>query len=464
MNEEIFVIDDDPNLLNYMEDLLTEHNYNVSAFNSPVEAMKTIDENEPSLVITDIKMDELTGDDILNKVKKDHSSTGVILITGFGNIPHSVRAIRKGAFDYITKPFSGTGFISRVRQYFNSTVSSMPSFQAKAAKEAEKIKKDENLNKSKGKVLIGEHGSIQELISLLPRIAPTNAPVLIQGESGTGKEVYSNLIQQRSERPEKPFVKINCANLPAELVESTLFGHVKGAFTGATGDRKGAFEEADGGTLLLDEVTEIDSSLQAKLLRVLQEKEFKRVGSQKVHKVDVRIISTTNRNIARAIAENKFRKDLYYRLNVFPVQIPPLRKRKNDIPALAEYFCEKYANEYNVTPKNISDNLKEDLKRKSWPGNVRELENYIQRGVIISGSAEDLMREHVDNPIFRSANAELSSKTLENMPVLPIEEMELQMIKKALEYTNGNQKEAAELLKISDRTIRNKLKKIDHSS
>jgi len=308
---------------------------------------------------------------------------------------------------------------------------------------------------------VGEHSSIRKLLSLLPQIAPTMAPVMIQGESGTGKEVYANLLQQHSNRADKPFIKINCANLPTELVESTLFGHVKGSFTGATEDKKGAFEEADGGTLLLDEVTEIDINLQAKLLRVLQEKEFKRVGSQKLLTSDVRIISTTNRNVAKAIADNKFREDLYYRLNVFPVQIPPLRKRKEDIPLLAEFFCKKYAHKYHLPPKKISEKLEKNLMRKNWSGNVRELENYIQRGVIMSGQAEKLKLEHVENSLFQKADEELTNEVLQNIPVLPIEEMELQMIKKALEHTNGNQKEAAKLLKISDRTIRNKLKKMD---
>ncbi|MGD8428552.1 MAG: sigma-54 dependent transcriptional regulator, partial [Balneolaceae bacterium] len=264
-----------------------------------------------------------------------------------------------------------------------------------------------------------------------------------------------------SNRANKPFVKINCANLPSELVESTLFGHVKGAFTGAIEDKEGAFKKADGGTLLLDEVTEIDINIQAKLLRVLQEKEFQKVGSQKPQKVDVRIISTTNRPIAETINNGDFRKDLYFRLNVFPIQMPSLRERVKDIPLLAKHFVEKYCEEYGMPGKTISKELKKHLLKKEWSGNVRELENYIQRGVIMSQGEDQVTPEHVENPLFNNVDDELTREVLDDIPVLPIEEMELQMIKKALEKTDGNQKEAAKLLKISDRTIRNKLKKIE---
>jgi DNA-binding NtrC family response regulator len=467
MKEKIIVIDDDPHILDYMQEHLTVKDYEVHAFKPPQKALDSIDEVDPSLVITDVKMDELTGDDVLNHVKKKHPSVGVILITGFGNISHSVNAMRKGAFDYITKPFSGREFISRVQQFFKvkknnghdsselHTAKSVPD-EAKTTDQSPALSKEQPAKK-----LVGNNPKIKKLISILPQIAPTNAPVMIQGESGTGKEVYASLIQQNSNRADKPFIKINCANLPNELVESTLFGHVKGAFTGAIEDKDGAFKEADGGTLLLDEVTEIDINIQAKLLRVLQENEFQKVGSQKPERVDVRILSTTNREIAEAINEGKFRKDLYFRLNVFPIQMPSLRERRKDIPVLAEYFVEKFCKKGGLPEKTISKDLKKHLLKKDWSGNVRELENYIQRGVIMSQDEKEVTIDHVENPLFQNVNEELTREVLNDIPVLPIEEMELQMIKKALEKTDGNQKEAAELLQISDRTIRNKLKKID---
>lgn len=471
MKEKIFIIDDDPHILSYMKEHLTLHKFNVDAFQSPREALETFSsgDEKPSLVITDVKMDELTGDDVLNHILKNHPTTGVILITGFGNISHSVNAMRKGAFDYITKPFSGREFISRVKQFFTykekQSTHSVPASATDTTVPKEVPETDntpiQSTSNDSATRLVGNDSKIKKLISILPQIAPTNAPVMIQGESGTGKEVYASLIQQHSNRTDKPYVKINCANLPSELVESTLFGHVKGAFTGAIDNKEGAFKEADGGTLLLDEITEVDIAVQAKLLRVLQEKEFRKVGSQKPQKVDVRIISTTNRKVGEAIANGEFRKDLYYRLNVFPIQMPSLRERVKDIPLLAEHFIQKYSREFELPDKKMAPELKKLLLKKDWSGNVRELENYIQRGVIMSQEEETIRVDHIENPLFQNMDEDLSREVLNDIPVLPIEEMELQMIKKALEKTNGNQKEAGELLGISDRTIRNKLKKID---
>lgn len=467
--EKIFVIDDDPHILNYMQEHLALNDYQVDAFQNPAQAIEELKENKPALIITDVKMDEMTGDDVLNHVLRNYPETGVILITGFGNISHSVRSIRKGAFDYITKPFSGREFISRVNQYFKSRngagthARTLPPEEDQVSEDGktEEASGAGKKEKEPGAQLVGEDPAIQKLLNILPQIAPTNAPVMIQGESGSGKEVYASLIQQQSNRSDQPFIKINCANLPSELVESTLFGHVKGAFTGAIEDREGAFAKADGGTLLLDEVTEIDISLQAKLLRVLQEKEFQRVGSQKPRKVDVRIISTTNRDIGESITEGNFRKDLYFRLNVFPIEMPSLRERPGDIPLLVRHFISKYCRENNMEEKEVSDELMGRLQKKDWPGNVRELENYIQRGVIMSQGSDTITTEHIENPLFKNVDESLAQEVINDIPVLPIEEMELQMIKKALERTGGNQKEAAKLLKISDRTIRNKLKKTD---
>lgn len=473
MNKHTYVIDDDPHILEYMREQLTVIGFSVEAFQSPRKALQTLQkaEEKPSLIITDVKMDELTGDDVLNHVLKNYPAIGVILITGFGNISHSVNAMRKGAFDYITKPFTGREFTTRVTHFFDRKAKmgemNPTQFQSKnhvPKKIPEDGQIESKLNPpldSPGQMLVGKDPKIKKLISILPQIAPTNAPVMIHGESGTGKEVYASLIQQNSSRADQPFVKINCANLPGELVESTLFGHVKGAFTGAIDNREGAFKEADGGTLLLDEITEIDIDKQAKLLRVLQEKEFQKVGSQKPQKVDVRILSTTNRKISEAITEGVFRKDLFFRLNVFPIQMPSLRERIEDIPLLAKHFVEKYCNEFNLPEKNVSSDLEKYLMQKEWEGNVRELENYIQRGVIMSKKETEIRIEHTENPLFKNMDTDLSREVFNDIPILPIEEMELLMIKKALERTNGNQKEASKLLGVSDRTIRNKLKKID---
>lgn len=466
MKRSVLVVDDDELLLGFMEEILSKEGFSVSAFESPVKATEYLKENKTDLVITDVKMNEMTGDEVLNFVQKNFPDTGVIMITGFGNINHAVRALHKGAYDYITKPFKAKEILFRVNRYFESgpeTKKQANPGNVKTVETSDKAKSTktspvDNAQKGENK-FIGNDPQIKKLMRVLPQIAKNAAPVLIQGESGTGKEVFAHQIHIHSNRSEGPYIKINCANLPSELVESTLFGHVKGAFTGAVSDREGAFDAAEGGTLLLDEITEIEINVQAKLLRVLQENEFYRVGSQKPINADVRIIATSNRNIAQAISEKNFREDLYYRLNVFPIEIPPLRHRKGDIPVLANYFVEYYSNRYGLEKKEISEELMDYLVAQDWRGNVRELNNKIHRGIILAQDNEEITTEHIDNALFSNVDDNLSSDVFSgDLPLMSIEEMELQLIKKALEHTQGNQKKAAKLLGISDRTIRNKLK------
>lgn len=467
MKKPVVIVDDDELLLEFLEEVLSTNNFDVHAFGNPLEALKFLETNTAELVITDVKMNEMTGDELLKEVKKKYPETGVIMITGFGNINHAVRALHKGAFDYVTKPFKAKDILYRVNRYFDEDVelsSPLKNKQTQGKPSGEKASKDkvspvDNSVESELE-FIGNDPQIKKLLRILPQIAKNVAPVLIQGESGTGKEVFAQQIHEHSNRSDGPYIKINCANLPSELVESTLFGHIKGAFTGAISDREGAFDAAQGGTLLLDEITEIEISVQAKLLRVLQENEFYRVGSQKPVKADVRILATSNRNIAEAIADKQFREDLYYRLNVFPIEIPPLRHRKSDIPLLANHFAERYAKSYGMDKKEISEDLMNYLVSKDWRGNVRELNNKIHRGVILAQGSDEITKEHIDNAMFSNVDENLSEEVLNNaeVPLMSLEEMELKLIKKALEHTNGNQKEAAKLLGITDRTIRNKLK------
>lgn len=475
MSGLIVIIDDDKLLLDFMEEHLSMNKFEVYIFESPVKALSFIDKKKPDLVISDVKMNEMSGDEVLAEICQHHPQTGIILMTGFGNINHSVNAIRKGAFDYITKPFTSREILSRVNRFFESRAkghdirsvrdgNASTSVQARPEGQKGPIQQRNASPPLKKVEMVGQSKHIRKLIALLPRIARNQAPVLIQGESGTGKEVYAHLIQQESDRASEPYVKINCANLPSELVESTLFGHVKGAFTGAINDRKGAFDEADGGTLLLDEITEIDINIQAKLLRVLQEKEFQRVGSQKPVKVDVRIISTTNLNIGESIKEGRFREDLYYRLNVFPVLIQPLRDRREDIPLLTQHLINRYTQQYGLPEKKPTDELISHLVEQEWKGNVRELDNKIHRGVILAHEKSDVTIDDVEDQLFSQAVEELKTEVLSDLPLMPIEEMELMMIKKALERTGGNQKKAASMLGISDRTIRNKLKNMGWES
>ena len=471
MSKRIVVIDDEVLILGFLKDVLANEKYDVQIFSSANKAIAHIDENKVDLVITDVQMNEMTGDDILNYVKKNQPQTGVIIITGFGNVSHAVRSLQKGAFDYITKPFKAKEIIQRVRRFFdgaNSEISSADSLQSKLSgndpnnktkplKELKSLLTDTN----KEVDFIGEAPAIQRLLNILPQIANNMAPILIQGESGTGKEVFASLVHNKSKRANKPYIKINCANLPSELVESTLFGHVKGAFTGAIADRDGAFHAAQGGTLLLDEITEIDIQVQAKLLRVLQENEFYKVGSQKPVKADVRILATSNRNIGQAIKNKEFREDLYFRLNVFPVEIPPLRDRKSDIPILTKYFVDQYCLKYDYPDLAIDEEMHTYLRNQNWRGNVRELNNKIHRGVILAQEDGLFKVDHIENSIFTSLGINDDEEDINNIPLMTIEDMELHLINKALEKTNGNQKEAAKLLGISDRTIRNKLKEKD---
>ena len=473
MKGNILVLDDEELMLQYLDKHLSRHQYTITTFKSSKKALQTLDD-DIDLVISDVKMPELSGDEVLTHVREHHPNIGVILITGYGSINHAVRAVQRGAFDYITKPFSGAEILARVNAFFKhrsktGSVSHEADYVSppKDQVDSKKDKSSENADSSGNTddniryevKMIGEHEKIQQLLNALPQIAKNNAPVFIQGESGTGKEVFASLVHYNSPRADQPYIKINCANLPRELVESTLFGHKKGAFTGAIKDKTGAFEEADGGTLLLDEITEINIATQAKLLRVLQESEFQKVGSQKTIDVDVRVIATTNRNIGNAIKNGDFREDLYYRLNVFPISIPPLRERREDIPLLANFFCNKFAHENNLPEKNISKKLMEYLKTHDWNGNVRELANLIQRGVLMSGENKKVTVDHIKNLLFTNIDDDLRKQLFDNIPLMPIDEMELKMIDLALNKTNGNQKEAAKLLGVSDRTIRNKLKK-----
>jgi DNA-binding NtrC family response regulator len=471
MMGKVLLVDDDKLLLDFMDEHLSMNGFQTAAFESPVEATKYLDKNEVDLVITDVKMNEMNGDEILAFIKENHPDTGVIMITGFGNIVHSVHSLRKGAYDYITKPFKAKDFLFRVEQYFETDADEIgprkkvgkkrtDSTNGASKKQSKRVERLDDEEYDGEHQFIGNDPQVKKLMRILPQIARSDAPVMIQGESGTGKEVFAHQIFEESDRDQKPYVKINCANLPSELVESTLFGHLKGSFTGAIADRKGAFDEADGGTILLDEITEIDINVQAKLLRVLQEHEFYRIGSQKPIKVDVRVIATSNRKIAEAIQKGNFREDLFYRLNVFPISIPPLRKRKEDIPLLCNFFIKKFTNLYGLEEKKPSSELIDYLMQQQWPGNVRELNNKIHRGVILSQESDEIEPEHIDNNLFTYVEEELKNEEpdLDNLPLMSIQDMELRLIQKALNHTLGNQKKAAEILGISDRTIRNKLK------
>jgi len=486
----LLYVDDERLLHGVLERLFARHGIDVVTSSSAVEAVELLKKQKFDMVITDFKMPEMDGLELLAHVREHYPDTQVMMITAHANIQHAVGVLREGAIDYLPKPFSTSALLERVQEHLKSKehTAATPDLPVGNGRKSRVRSRPE----SRKVVYVGDHPSIQQLKGLLPRVARSMAPAFVHGESGTGKEIISRLLHQESDRSEGPYVTLNCANLPRELVESHLFGHRKGAFTGAIDDMVGAFEKADGGTLLLDEITEIDLGTQAKLLRVIQEQEFTRIGSSEPQRVNVRIVATSNRDLQQAVAENIFRVDLYHRLAVFPLYVPPLRERLSDVSALAEHFLVKYCSLYEMPRKTLSPELLQYFFSYTWPGNVRQLENMIHRGVVLAADnrviqLNDVMSaffaEHrpasplvqppvnpipVVSPVLdvsvRAAGSALEPATVADVPLGPrkrmtIEEMERTMILETLEETRGNQQEAAELLGICARTIRNKLKK-----
>jgi DNA-binding NtrC family response regulator len=478
----LLYVDDEQPLHSVLQRLFSRHNIRVTAVAHAREAMELMRRTGFDLVLTDFKMPDVDGLELLAHVRQEYPHVPVIMITAHASVQHAVGAMRGGAVDYIPKPFSTAALLERVRAHLDAAVA--PSTPANGAAPARRNGRSEGAAKGEARAVtfVGSAPAVEALRALIARIAPSQAPVFVHGESGTGKEIVSRLLHAESDRAGGPFVAINCANLPRELVESHLFGHRKGAFTGAVEDMTGAFERAGGGTLLLDEITEIDLPVQAKLLRVLQEQEFYRVGSSEPQRCNVRVVATSNRNTQDAIRDGLFREDLYHRLAVFPLSVPALRERRSDIPALAAHFARKYATLYGLPPKRLSDELLARFEAYDWPGNVRQLENMVHRGVVLAGPAEVVEADDVMSALFadarpthlravphihsiREAAAPVEMTAPERAPVPPplrrvtIEEMEREMILHALSETNGNQEAAAARLGISARTIRNKLKR-----
>ncbi len=370
-----------------------------------------------------MKMPYINGIDLLGRIKKEQCSLPVIVITAYGTVEHAVNAIKEGAFDYIQKPFDAETLYGVVQRA---------------------------LGLDSGKIVCSSR-AMKDVLLKAKAVAKTDATVLVMGESGVGKELISRYVHENSERKDMAFVAVNCAALPENLLESELFGYEKGAFTGAAARKPGKFELADKGTILLDEVTEMDLRLQAKLLRVLQEREVEVIGSKYPKKVDVKVIATTNRNLARLVEEGKFREDLYYRLNVFPLMVPPLRERREDIPELAAHLLKKYA---RGTDTRISPEAMDYLMQRSWKGNVRELENAVARACILSDYTV-IKPAHLQDPCDESGPVTPGTPT---DAVGSVREMEMKLILEALKSMNGNRTKAASVLGITSRTLRNKIK------
>ncbi len=455
----LLFVDDEQLLHGLFERLFARQGIKVTACSSAVQAIEVLKAQPFDLVVTDFMMPDMDGLELLAHIREEYPSTRVIMITAHSNVQHAVRAMKNGAIDYIPKPFSTTELVERVQRHLAERAARDE--EEEAAPAAARPARKTRGKKATAEVnYVGEHASVQQLKGMLPLIARNKAPVFIQGESGTGKEILAKLIHQKSDRADGAYVTLNCANLPSELVESHLFGHRKGAFTGAIDDMTGAFERADGGTLLLDEITEVALPVQAKLLRVLQEGEFTKVGSSEAQRVDVRVVATSNRNLSDAINRGIFREDLYHRLSVFPLAVPPLRDRISDIPLLVSFFVEKYTGLYGLPKKTVSPELQRQLQQYPWPGNVRQVENMIQRGVLLSAERDVIEPGDVFNAFFTDAESRTGATENGSADKMEtIDDMERYMILQALQDSNNNQQLAADRLGISARTIRNKLRK-----
>lgn len=377
--EKILVVDDDTLSREYLCEALTRAGYYVVPASDGHQAIARIGKEGYDLIFLDMKMPEMSGMEVLEKVKANFPETVVILMTAYGTIETAVEAMKKGAYDYIIKPFSPDQI-----EHLISRVNERQKLITENRYWRSHSNADEKLNP-----VFSRNSRMSQIYEQVKKIAPSKASVLIQGESGTGKELVARAIHYHSHRFEKPFIRVNCAALAETLLESELFGHERGAYTGAISKHAGRFELANEGTLLLDEISEISPNVQAKLLRVLEEEEFERVGGEKTIKVDVRVIATTNRNLMDEIQKGTFREDLFYRLNVVPIHLPPLRERREDIPLLVDYYLKKYGLENDSIVKSVDQEAMDYLCCHDWPGNVRELKNVIQRAIVM-GSSETL--------------------------------------------------------------------------
>jgi two-component system nitrogen regulation response regulator NtrX len=370
MSESILIVDDEPAILNSLSKILEDEGYQVTVAKSGYDALKSISTEQPDLVLLDIMMPELNGLETLKRAREQFPKLQVMMMSGHGTIETAVTAIKLGAYDYIEKPLSLESVTLRVRRALD-----------------QRRLEEENIT-LRTKVerrfeLVGNSPAMQKLRQLIATAGPTSGRVLISGENGTGKELVARAIHHESPRADRPFVAVNCAAIPENLIESELFGHERGSFTGATTQKRGQFEQADGGTLFLDEIGDMSLNTQAKVLRALQEQQFHRVGGNKLIKVDVRVIAASNKNLAKEIERGSFREDLFYRLNVLPIQVPPLRERKDDIPPLVRHFLRAHADEQGLKAKEITPEALEVLQNYEWPGNIRELRNLIERLMIM---------------------------------------------------------------------------------
>jgi DNA-binding NtrC family response regulator len=458
--EKIIVLEDDLIVRKNLEQQLRQRRYDVAAVGTIAAAQDLLSRDNFDLMFTDLRLPDGEGTDLLRQIQTRAQKPLVVIVTGFGSVESAVSCMRDGAFDYLIKPFSSDQIEFTLRKAEEFT---------RLIRVSHYLSHEEDADS--GYELLGRSAAMEALRQLIRKVARTQATILIQGESGTGKELVARAIYRESPRATAPFIKVNCAAIPESLIESEFFGHEKGAFTGALNKREGRFELAHGGTILLDEVSEVSPQVQAKLLRVLQERELERVGGNRTIKVDVRVIATTNRNLEQSVERKEFRQDLYFRLNVVPILVAPLRERAVDIPFLAEQFMQRFTRKHGVRVAGISAQALHALQNHSWPGNVRELQNVIERGVILCGEGDYLQVSHLGlaslsapvPPVLDAApTASPTATAAPSTPSAPSEEVTLADLEKRhilamLEFCQSNRTHAARKLGISVRTLRNKL-------
>ncbi|MBU0681552.1 MAG: sigma-54 dependent transcriptional regulator [Proteobacteria bacterium] len=466
-SNKILIVDDDQDVRISLFEVLSHGRFQVMAAENVTMALEMVADNQPDLVLADLIMPDGTGLDLLKKLKVMFPDLPVILVTGHASVDTAVEAMRLGAQDYILKPFQRDAVLETVDMALHSQrLTPVTSVLAAARRKR---------GGSQDKPIVGNSENLRKIMIRAKSVASSKATVLILGASGTGKEVFARYIHNESDRRNGPFVALNCAALPEGLLESELFGHEKGAFTGAVVAKKGKFELANGGTLLLDEIAEVPLHMQAKLLRVLQEEEVDRVGGSAPVKVDVHVVATTNRDLAEMVKEGTFRQDLFYRLNVIPLKLPSLAQRPGDIPLLAQYFLEKFSSQYNKELKRFSGPVRRYFLEYEWPGNVREMENLVERGVLLNDHREYILEDFFDEvvsesvveapvpqwqvsePACRQDDTQVMQPFTDNDDVVPLKDVERQMIMHALQKTDNNRTHAAKMLGISVRTLRNKL-------
>jgi DNA-binding NtrC family response regulator len=436
------VVDDEPGIRTALRANFLRHGWRVETASGVREAIRTLELREFDLVVTDMRMPDGSGMEVMRAARSSSPSTAVILLTAYGSVPDAVTAMRDGALDYVTKPVP------------------FDQLQATAAQVMQRAKQGPTEEDAATGDIIGRSPLLLRALQRARAAATTGADVLIEAESGTGKELLAKFIHDSSERHGKPFVAVNCAAVPETLLESELFGHGRGAFTGAVAARPGKFELADGGTILLDEIGEMPLNLQPKLLRALQEREFERLGEGRSVRVDIRVVATTNVSLSEMVERGQFRADLYYRLNVIPLSLPALRDRRDDIPVLAVHFAEQFAAQRRMGVPRLHQDFLDRLQSHAWPGNVRELANFMRRVITLSGTLDIDARcfDSEFNPPTVARRTVSAPAPLPTAAGTPIRQMEKQHLENTLALTDGNRTHAAEMLGISLRTLRNKIR------